>query len=172
MVKWRLVMIHAPANDAKLLSKVWVRASGRGIVKFEPDPAADPSDYQGGDRLEGMARQRAARHLARRGDGAAADKLVSLLAQDEDPVVRRISAGGLGKIGGERSASALKTALADEDSSVQRRAIFELGKIGKDGAAEALAEVLCAVPDPRIRQFTAHTLARLDSMAARSARPP
>ncbi len=164
-----LVMIHAPANEAKLLSKVWVRASGKSIVTIEPDLAADPSVYQGGDRPEGTVRQRAARQLARRGDGEAADELASLLAQDSDPVVRRIAAGGLGKIGGERGASALKTALTDEDSSVQRRAIFELGKIGKDVAAEALAEVLGADPDPHNRQFAARTLARLDSVTARSA---
>ena len=44
-----------------------------------------------------------------------------------------------------------------------------MGKIGNDEATEALAEVLGADPDPRIRQFAARTLARLDNMAARSA---
>ncbi len=84
-------------------------------------------------------------------------------------MVRRIAAGGLGKIGGERAAAALKAALVDEDRSVQRRAIFELGKIGKDVAAEALAEVLGADPDPHNRQFAARTLAWLNSVIARFA---
>lgn len=168
-----LVMVHAPTNGAhaRLLSTVWVRAPGKGMVTIEPHAAADPFDltHQGGDRRDDTARLRTARQLARRRDEAATDALVSMLAQDEDPVVRRIAAGGLGKIGGERAAAALKGALVDEDRSVQRRAIFELGKIGEDEAAEALAGVLSDDPDTDIRYFTARTLARLGSMAARSA---
>ena len=163
-----LVMIHARAKEGKLLSKVWVRASERGVVTIELK-APDPMVYRGGVPPEGTARLRSVRQLARRGDEAAADKLVSLLAQDEDPVVRRIAAGGLGKIGGERAVAALKAALVDEDSSIQRRAIFELGRIGENEAAETLAEVLGNDPDADIRRFAARTLARLNSTAARSA---
>ena len=164
-----LVMTHAPANEASLLLQVWVRAPGKRVVMFEPNPPPDPAVYQNGDRPERTAQRRAARQLAGRGDGAAADELVSLLAQDSDPVVRTIAAGGLGNIGGERAIGALKAALVDEDGSVRKRAIFELGRIGKDEVAEALAEVLGADPDADIRQFAARALARLNSIAARFA---
>jgi hypothetical protein len=164
-----LVMIHAPANGGNALSEVRVRASRRGIAETKPNPAPDPPVYQDGERLADTAELRAARQLARQRDEVAADALVTLLAQAEDPVIRRIAAGGLGEIGDERATMALRMALVDKDRSVQRRAIFELGKIGSDDAVDALGEVLGHDLDASIRRFAAHTLARLDNMAARSA---
>ena len=127
------------------------------------------SVHQDINRLEGAARLRAARRLARQGHDDVASTLVSLLTQDKNPDVRNLAAAGLGRIGTKQAAAALKKALVDNDRTVRRRAIFELGKIGGYEAALALGAVLSHDPDASVRRFAAHTLARLDSVAARSA---
>jgi HEAT repeat protein len=111
-------------------------------------------------------RLRAVRDLARQPDAAATKDLALFLSHDEDPLVRRIAAIGLGKLSGGQARVALTTALADEDTSVRRRAIQGLGRIGGNKAAQALGEALLEDRDPHVRRFAAVTLGKIPAEVA------
>ncbi len=113
------------------------------------------------------ARFRAVRAMVEQPDYAAVDDLASIVVEDEDPVVRRMAAAGLGMVGGELAVAALAQAVADEDNTVQSRAIYALGKIGDDEAARVLGEVLTGDSDAQMRRHAARALARLGSEEAR-----
>ena len=113
------------------------------------------------------ARLRDVRTLVEQPDYAAVDDLAWIVVEDEDPVVRRMAAAGLGMVGGDQAVAALAQALADEDNTVQTRAIYALSKIGDDEAARALGEVLTGDSDAQMRRHAARALARLGSEEAR-----
>jgi HEAT repeat protein len=116
-----------------------------------------------GDRED---RLRAARRLIRQPDVANVNDLVLLLSQDDDPVIRRIAAIGLGKIRTPEAREALIAALSDEDSLVRRRAIQGLGKTWRNQAVEPLSAVLIEDPEPNVRRQAALRLGRIFSEEA------
>ena len=89
-----------------------------------------------------------------------------LLSQDEDPMIRRIAAIGLGKTGGEAALEALYAAVQDEDPSVRRRVIQGLGKKKDERAVEALREVMLGDPDAEMRRAAARSLGTIQTQHA------
>ena len=158
----RLVAVHAfsriavPGPGAARVART-IR-TGKGELAGRP-PLSDPDDERR-DRL------RAVRKLAKLPHAKAAKDLALFLSEDEDPVVRRVAAIGLGKVGGEPALARLTAALDDEDEWVRRRAIQGLGRIGSDSAARALGETLTGDPDTAIRRAAARTLGRMRSEEA------
>jgi HEAT repeat protein len=73
-----------------------------------------------------------------------APRLITLL-KHEDPAVRALSAGVLGKIGDKAAVEPLLAALADPQEEVRRRACGALGQLGDPRAVEPL---LARLADP------------------------
>lgn len=92
---------------------------------------------------------------------AAVPALASLLA-DEEPLVRKSAAFGLGTLGGEESVSALLDILHAEDPDVRATAIFTLAQIGT-GARRAVPAVVDTLGDPEgeVRRAAAIALASI-----------
>ena len=111
-------------------------------------------------------RLRFVRNMAQRPKAAAVNGLSALLSQDEDPMIRRIAAIGLGKAQGEAPLEALNAAIQDEDASVRRRAIQGLGKKKDDRAVHAVSEVLRHDTDSRMRRAAVHSLRMIGTKAA------
>ncbi|MHA1569507.1 MAG: HEAT repeat domain-containing protein [Alphaproteobacteria bacterium] len=116
-----------------------------------------------GDRED---RLRAVRRLIRQPDVANVNDLVLLLSQDDDPIIRRTAAIGLGKLRTPEAREALIAALSDEDSLVRRRAIRGLGKTWRNQAVEPLSAVLIEDPEPNVRRQAALRLGRIFSEEA------
>jgi hypothetical protein len=158
----RLVAVHAwPSHGPEAISAArfarTIRSDRTGAAMRPPlgGPDADRQD-----------RLLAVRHLAKRPGARAAKDLALALSEDEDAVVRRVAAIGLGKVGGEPALAGLTAALADDDKWVRRRAIQGLGKIGGEAAARALGDTLVNDPEPEVRQAAARTLGRMRSEEA------
>ena len=128
-------------------------------IRSDRSPLGGPND-------DLYARLGAVRKLAEQPHANAAEDLALALFEDEDPVVRRIAATGLGKIGGEPALAGLTAALYDEDNWVRRRAILGLRHIGGDSAVWALGETLRDDPNPEVRQAAANTLGWMGSEEA------
>ncbi len=111
-------------------------------------------------------RLRAVRRLANKPDAAATKYFALLLSEDEDPLIRRIAAIALGKIGGARAEAALTAALEDEDAWVRGRAIQALARKRGHKAVETLAKALMEDPEPTIRRQAALSLGRIFSEEA------
>ena len=92
-----------------------------------------------------------------------AGDLAYILLEDEDPLIRRNAAIGLGKIRVSAAKDALILALSDNDFLVRKRAVHALGKTWGHNAIEPLGEVLLSDPDPRIRRDAALKLGRIFS---------
>ncbi len=106
------------------------------------------------------------RNMSKRPKAAAVNALRVLLSQDEDSMIRRIAAIGLGKARGEAALEALAAAVHDEDASVRRRAIQGLGRKRDDRAVHALGEVLFEDPDSRMRRAAVHGLRMIGTKEA------
>ena len=111
-------------------------------------------------------RLRFVRTMAQRPKAGAVNGLSALLSQDEDPMIRRIAAIGLGKAKGDAALEALVAAIQDDDASVRRRAIQGLGKKRDDRAVQALGAVLLQDPDPRTRRAAVHSLRMMSTEEA------
>ncbi len=158
----RLVAVHAwPGHGAAAESAARVAKTirtGNGELAGRP-PLVSPDDDRS-DRL------RAVRKLASQPHAGAAKVLALVLSEDEDAVVRRVAAIGLGKLAGGPVLAALAAALDDEDKWVRRRAIQGLRRIGGEEAARAVGETLAGDPDPEVRRAAARTLGRMRSEEA------
>ncbi len=97
-------------------------------------------------------RLRAVRRLANKPDAAASKDLALLLSEDEDPLIRRIAAIALGKIGGARAEAALTAALEDEDALVRGRAVQALARKWGHKAVGSLGKTLMEDSDPTVRR--------------------
>jgi hypothetical protein len=177
------VMLYAPSDAGKTGHLVAIHTlrrktdrandSTRVARTFPPPPIHQTTDAEGsqprptvnldddrGDRL------RAVRRLIRKPNAASVKDLALLLSQDEDPVIRRIAASGLGKLRVPEVRAALREALSDEDSLVRRRAIQGLGKAWGHEAVEPLSEALVGDPEPSNRRQAALRLGRIFSEEA------
>lgn len=171
-----MVMIHAPLQGEtgpRPLAEVHLYSNENRRVVASGLPVG-ARGTQGASNTQAVAVERgrdaalrAVRTLVERPDDTAIDDLASFLLKDEDPVVRRMAAAGLGMVGGEQAVDALVEALADEDNTVQRRVIHALGKIDDDEGARALGEVLTGDPDAQTRRHAARALTRLGNEEAR-----
>jgi hypothetical protein len=174
------VMVYAPSENGgsgrliaiRTLRRQADRATGNmQIARSIPTPPRNKATSVAGSQprptlsLDGDRedRLRAARRLIRQPDVANVNDLVLLLYQDDDPVIRRIAAIGLGKIRTPEAREALIAALSDEDSLVRRRAIQGLGKTWRDQAVEPLSAVLIEDPEPNVRRQAALRLGRIFS---------
>ncbi len=122
-------------------------------------PVVSLSDHRE-DRL------RAVRHLANKPDASASKELALLLSEDEDPLIRRIAAIALGKIGGAQAEAVLTVALEDEDALVRGRAIQALARKWGHKAVESLGKTLMEDPDPTVRRQAALSLGRMSGEEA------
>ncbi len=111
-------------------------------------------------------RLRAVRRLIRKPNATSVKVLALLASQDDDPVIRRIAAIGLGKLRVPEAKAALREALSDEDSLVRRRAIQGLGKTWGKAAIEPLSIALVEDAEPSVQRQAALRLGRIFSEAA------
>jgi len=158
----RLVAVHAwPSLGPEALNTARL---ARTIRSDKTGAAMRPP--LGGPDANRQDRLLAVRHLAKRPGARAAKDLALALSEDEDAVVRRVAAIGLGKVGGEPALAGLTAALDDEDKWVRRRAIQGLGRIGGEAAARALGQTLVNDPEPEVRKAAARSLGRMRSEEA------
>ena len=136
-------------------TRIQTTKTKKQIEKTYPTPDDDRED-----RLDFV------RTLAQQPDAGSVNGLSILLSQDEDPLIRRIAAIGLGKTPGDTALAALNAAIQDEDSSVKRRAIQGLGKKKDDRAVHALREVLLGDPDPQMRRAAVRSLGMMHTEEA------
>ena len=108
----------------------------------------------------------AVRQLIRKPNATSVNNLAVLLAQDEDSVIRRIAAIGLGKLQVPEAKDALIAALSDQDSLVRRRAIQGLAKTWRNQAIEPLSLALIEDTEPTVRRQAALRLGRIVSEEA------
>ncbi len=127
------------------------------------EPQHEPTVSLDDDRED---RLRAVRRLSRKPDAASIKDLALLASQDDDPVIRRIAAIGLGKLRVPEAKAALVESLSDEDSLVRRRAIQGLGKTWGFEAFDLLTTALTDDHEPSVRRQAALRLGRLYSDAA------
>jgi hypothetical protein len=111
-------------------------------------------------------RLRAVRRLIRNPNARRVADLALLVSQDDDAVIRRIAAIGLGKLRTPEAMAALREALSDEDSLVRRRAIQGLGETWGKAAIEPLSIALIEDPEPSVRRQAALRLGQIHSEAA------
>ena len=134
------------------------------VAESQPQPGAILARVKwDGDREN---RLQAVRQLIRKPNATSAEVLAVLLSQDEDSVIRRIAAIGLGKLRVPEAKEALIAALSDEDSLVRRRALQGLAKTWRNQAVEPLSTVLIEDPEPNVRRQAALRLGRIYSEEA------
>lgn len=165
------VMLFGPGESGGswVLTEVRVLSPGAGTAGPEDQTnfltAAAPVDEPAGalGDLAGPreARRLAVQRLANRPRVREAQRLAALLRTDEDPMIRRIAAVGLGRIATPEARLALDAALADENEFVRRRAAESLGRVGDSQALAPLHRVLLEDPDPEVRRSAALALGRL-----------
>ena len=109
-------------------------------------------------------RQRALAMPVRVEQGAVADTLAALLAQDPDARVRAKAARLLSQVRGPQAVAGLTDALEDPDRSVRLVAVQFYPKVqSAEQAIQALSAVLAQDPDTSVRRQAASTLGQLRS---------
>ena len=134
----------------------------RKATKVE-EPQHEPTVSLDDDRED---RLRAVQRLSRKPNAASIKDLALLVSKDDDPVIRRFAAIGLGKLRVPEAKAALMKSLSDEDTQVRRRAIQGLGKTWGFEAFEPLSTALVEDAEPSVRRQAALRLGRLYSEAA------
>ncbi len=139
------VLIYAPSDDGEMGRLVAIHTLRRNsdraddsmrVARTIPTPPTHQTPNAEGSRPRPTVRLdddrenrlRAVRRLIRKPNAASAKDLAVLVSQDDDPIIRRIAAIGLGKLRVPEAKAALMEALSDEDSLVRRRAIQGLGE--------------------------------------------
>ncbi|MGB5705783.1 MAG: HEAT repeat domain-containing protein [Arenicellales bacterium] len=69
-------------------------------------------------------------------------RLIQLLQEDQDALVRARAAIALGALGDEKAVTALESALLDRHASIRAQAINALGQIGGERATRTLGNIL------------------------------
>jgi HEAT repeat protein len=172
-----LVMIYTPSQgQAGLRPLAKVIALGAGgdaavrnaaVARTIPARKTEVSQETAAVSLNGdhENRLRAVQRLAIIPDAAATEDLTLLLSQDEDPLIRRVAAIAMGRMGGAGAEAALTAALEDEDSLVRGRAIQALAKWGPK-AVGSLVKMLMEDPDATVRRQAALSLGRMSGEGA------
>ncbi len=177
------VLIYAPSDDGEMGRLVAIHTLRRKadraddsmrVARTIPTPPTPQTPNAEGSQPRPTVsldddredRLRAVRRLIRKPNAASVKDLTLLLAQDEDPVIRRIAASGLGRLRIPAARAALREALSDEDSLVRRRAIQGLGKAWGHEAVESLSDALVGDPEPSVRRQAALKLGRIFSEEA------
>ncbi len=171
------VLIYAPARDGgtgplveviALTTKADAAPRTTQIARTIP---ARRTEVSGGTSVVSLIedredRLRAVRRLANKPDAAATKYFALLLSEDEDPLIRRIAAMALGKIGGAQAEATLTAALEDEDALVRGRAIQALARKWGHKAVGPLGKTLMEDPDPTVRRQAALSLGRMSGEEA------
>jgi len=135
----------------KTISQVWIlgyyaTSSDSDLIELGNRAQADDLQHQ-----ESKTRSEAALGLVVESyskDGEKTDtervrlRLIQLLQEDKDALVRSRAAIALGALKDEESIDALEAALLDDSGSVRAQVINALGQIGGDRAADALGSIL------------------------------
>jgi hypothetical protein len=165
-------------DDSKNLRELRVLAASAGGASPSPQPAVTFTEEPTQADLESWIRDRlasteqgdrivAVRKLGGLDRDVALDMTATILQSDPDPVVRGEAVAMLAKIGGERIASLLGTAMNDADASVRRRAIPLWQTLGSEQAVPALGRVLSEDPDNGVRLSALQVLIAINDAAAR-----
>ena len=168
-----LIMIYQPARGQtvqSVLSEIRVNGPPAGrVVTIEPAVKESSFDrvHEGIGQLDRESQLRAVWELQGVGDEAAAVTLVRILAQGEDPVVRRTAAQAVRSFSSDTASAALTTALMEEEPSVRMQAIRVLSKVSGSEAVNALDQALVDDPDTKVRRMAAWALVTLRSEEAR-----
>ncbi len=171
------VLIYAPSRDGgigPLVEVIVLETKADAAARTAQIARMIPAKRTGGSRKTAVVslnddredRLRAVQRLANKPDAAATKDLALLLSEDEDPMIRRIAAIALGKIGGARAEAALTGALEDEDSLVRGRAIQALARKWGHKAVGSLGKTLMKDPDPTVRRQAALSLGRMSGEEA------
>ena len=169
------VLIYAPSDDGEMGRLVTIHTLRRKADRADDSnppthqtPNAEGSQPRPTMSLDGDRedRLRAVRRLIRKPNAASVKDLALLLSQDEDPVIRRIAASGLGKLRVPEAKAALMEALSDEDSVVRKKAIHGLGKTWGKSVIETLSIALVEDAEPSVRRQAAIKLGRIFSEEA------
>lgn len=84
--------------------------------------------------------------------------LIAALQKDPDPMVREVSAQGLGYLGDEKAAAPLAVALRDPDAYVRRRAAAALITVPAGSVVAELSTVATGDKVAEVRQFAVEAL--------------
>ena len=160
-----------------VISQVWLLGSSRSAGN---DEAGDGESIGLAEDLyheEGKIRSEAVLRLSNQAviglsnedaAGHVLDRLILVLQQDQDSLVRARAAIALGALRDEGAVPSLESALLDEHSSVRSQAINALGQIGGNQATMALGNILLnGSADKTERVMAAQALWKHDSEAAR-----
>lgn len=154
--------------------------AGNSIVEITPNQSVG----SGEDEVDASQNPRQARYdrdvlserlaeirdLLRSRDRDAAESLVAILAESDDPVVRRNAANALGKFGDSDTAqAALIDGLSDRDLLTRLAAFKSLAKVGGDDATMAFVRVLSEADDLQSRRAAALALGEISDHVARQA---
>ncbi len=151
-----------PAANSVQVARTIPPPQTQKATKVE-EPQHEPTVSLDDDRED---RLRAVRRLSRKPDAASIKDLALLVSKDEDPVIRRLAAIGLGKLRAPEAKAALMKSLSDEDTQVRRRAIQGLGNTWGFEAFDLLTTALTDDHEPSVRRQAALRLGRLYSDAA------
>ncbi len=138
-----------------------VREAVAGLWSDANDPEALLLLFQAVDNaLDTDARDAARTALST----LAFDRFTGVLLEHEDPLMRAVTAYGLGVLADPRAVEPLVQALAaDEDARVRVAAADALAVLGKDAAEEPLLRALDTDPDAAVREAAARALGSLQT---------
>ena len=160
-----------------VISQVWLLGSSRSAGNDEAGDgesiglAEDLHHEEGKIRSEAVLRLSNQAVLGLSNEDAAGhvlDRLILVLQQDQDSLVRARAAIALGALRDEGAVPSLESALLDEHSSVRSQAINALGQIGGERATMTLGNILLNdSADKTERIMAAQALWKHDSETAR-----
>jgi serine/threonine-protein kinase len=135
-----------------------VRATAlNALVGLRVDDAAELA-RAGLEDQDGFVRATAAKLLGDLDSSPDAERLVTMLTSDSDPVVRLRAAQALERIGGPEAIAGLAQGLGDPMEDVRLAAVKGLSKLDPGFAKPDLARLLLEDPNYEIRVQAAHAL--------------
>ena len=203
--RYGVVLNYATGDDGPgdpELAEVIVLGTPNGrVATYVPKVPLAPLErvYEGLETRDRLSRLKLVRTMASPEDDPAIADLVTILADEDDTVVRRMAVIALGKIGGEAALDVLAAALDDPDPVIRRQAVRALALLGEaadaallgalkddqapvrvqaaralatmrsDEVVYALRDLLIDDPEPAVRLRAVLSLEQQDSALARTA---